>query len=1606
MRRSCRTRHKRNSTLNAMKPRLSKKIAAALFAAFVSFTHASGTDLTDAALTLADFSESSIQSATDDGWILNGITTSDGDVFVSGDTQAYITKGDQAWANQSGSRCLWSAIVSVNLDSLLPSESGVLIESARNVGASTSNMYEGIAYNAADNASLLPANQGGAYSGTPITSNLKAFADENGNVTLGISYKGDAGTTIYVWRAKETYGSLKASNSVNGKLPIYLANQAGVQYNSLYLFGDSVTDDEMVSMLNALSDFESKPIYVQLGYTPVVIPSVNVLSAYASKSDCAFLLAADIESNIRMYGANQYWTSETPDAPNSINFSGISKAAINATKLYMEELNSVQFNNCSDSAIYEGTSNGEIVFRHNKEVAFNGNSRSYGGAVYSQGSVTFSKNADVSFTGNSSSTYGGAIYGESGSDITLSGNGSVSFTANYVSTPYSSSGGAIYGGSNSDITLSDNGSVTFSMNHTTTSHISSSAYYSYGGAIYAERSSNITFNGNGSVTFIGNYAVSHYSSNHCHGGAIYGASGSNISIEGNGNVEFRGNYERAGNSYYEYRLRGLYTVGNSLKLSAGDGQSIEFYDGIYSSCSSASYNAKYVDSDGNEHAGAGDILMSGAHTEEDLRALKSNYSTSELADSRTFEIYTDAHLYGGRLRVEDGAVYKGYGLTAEADSNSTIAMKGGEFQMGSYAIALNASTTLALEGVNKLAASSLVMEDDSTLSITVGDVNITSAALTVTGNKVLRQGGDLTLQLSSNGDLQGDSRFRLLTLSDGLVPTSWDITKLTITGNLNATVEDLIWENGTLYYINPMPKLVTATWDPQEGRVWNKTARNWEQDGYHYQFKDGVEVLFGDSGSGIVTLEGELAPESVLVKNGTSHAYTFDGDGALSGAATLTKEGKGVLTVNTANGYTGGTTLEAGKIVVGNDTALGKGDVEIYGGTLDLNGHTIANNVVTEGEATLCGGTINGNITMTDTELEITGDLAVGGQIQANSENLIAIDDDAILSIYKTIINNGDYLEIAGAIEIGNMAGTQTGSSYTEGETEGNGFMATTSSIQVLSNTSGGDVDLSAAEFSYKGKDVQLDTSYRAMVADADYSSYYVNSGSEHLSNALDKAGAAQVELTGVVMKSGTELQVDRDIEADLIQVVSGKATMNIAQGVTLSETNVTRADFTLQGKGTYALAEGSTTLSAALGANWQGAVQISNVADIEDLELGAYGKAGSTVSMNGVSAKLADATGQPFEFALELVGDGLTITSCRSGQTYTFAGGVRGDGNFTYDLSKVAHKQTYEFTGDVSEWTGAYESLVNKTSTLLFYGDATEMGAAIRQTAGTINVEVGDGLNEHTTTFMNEVEATSFTVKENATAAFEGAGRLNVGDAYSIGVNQGYTRTDFRGLEMTEEGIIGTGVTAARIDHAIVDLQAEASVVFDNVVLGATSRLTDDPATVVANNMVIEGQYGVNVEEGAPMTIKSGSIMQRLGQPSELIELDSDASACRLDITNVDNVSITGNCLTIDLSGMYPALQDFSQKYDWLGISLGSGDQVAMLDTNMVVELKLNDRLHPRAYYMSGVGWGGADFVMPVANGENVGIIYINMFDVPEPTTSTLSLLALAAIAARRRRK
>ena len=364
-----------------------------------------------------------------------------------------------------------------------------------------------------------------------------------------------------------------------------------------------------------------------------------------------------------------------------------------------------------------------ITLSNNGTVNFSENTASsgYGGAIYGD-AITLSNNDTMTFSGNSASS-GGAIFGHT---ITLSNNGTVNFSGNTASfSGYMlPSGGAIYGGYNSTITLSNNDTMTFSGN---------SASF-YGGAIYGDQWSSITLSNNGTATFSGNSASA--------GGAIYGNDGSTITLSDNGtvsfsgnsggaiysygnlhirnndSVEFAGNVEKSGSTY---RLRSIYVDGGSgdtVSLSAAEGKSIIFRDSMYiGSGTTVDFNADYTDAEGNILAQKGDILFTGATTEADLLEAKGSAGTAEeILNSRTTEVKAMTNLYGGRLRVEDGSVYQGQGITVHEGSEATVRVKDATLNHKGYSLSFASGTKLEVEGSSTISGN-VVLNDGAAMSV-------------------------------------------------------------------------------------------------------------------------------------------------------------------------------------------------------------------------------------------------------------------------------------------------------------------------------------------------------------------------------------------------------------------------------------------------------------------------------------------------------------------------------------------------------------------------------------------------------------------------------------------------------------------------------------------------------------------------------------------------------------------------------------------------------------------------------------------------------------------------------------------------------------------------
>ena len=598
----------------------------------------------------------------------------------------------------------------------------------------------------------------------------------------------------------------------------------------------------------------------------------------------------------------------------------------------IDSTNDVVFNGAGSNNAITADEVSSISISQNGKVIFNGYqnvlnsiksnySNITGGAICSNGTLTISDNSDVIFFQNTTGENSSA-YNINAQEAT----GRCMFYGPGIWDKPHNSGGAVHA---KNCIISRNNNVIFENN--TVSHMimistienicGDIPINANGGALAVSGRLDIT-NNTGTVLFRNNKAqvyapaVSYgdgYIVQSC-GGAV---AADELYIQGNSEVIFEKNCEIENGTF---RLRSLY-VNNKLTLSAPKGGHITFYDSVYSS--STVLNADYTDANGITQHATGDIIFTGAETENHLRNIMGeDGELDEIEASQTSSLGVIS-LYGGSLQVVDGAKINGLGLTVAANSMAQVLLRNAGMNHDSYNITFNNNTTLELQGRNTITAKNLTLGSGVSLSVALTEENLEHAALTLRGDLST---DSLTINLNLEGTAQG--MYQIINMVDGaeayLSPNAWTAENITVNGRNNtagASFYNLVWQEGALYYVTGITQ---QAWNNAEGnRIWSTTALNWTG---NTSFNNGANVIFADTGAGEVILSGELAPGSITVNNVANNDYIFtaaENGGKLTGATGITKKGYGELTITTANEHTGNTDLQEGSLNVHHSTALG-----------------------------------------------------------------------------------------------------------------------------------------------------------------------------------------------------------------------------------------------------------------------------------------------------------------------------------------------------------------------------------------------------------------------------------------------------------------------------------------------------------------------------------------------------------------------------------------------------------------------------------------------------------------------------------------------------------
>jgi autotransporter-associated beta strand protein len=201
--------------------------------------------------------------------------------------------------------------------------------------------------------------------------------------------------------------------------------------------------------------------------------------------------------------------------------------------------------------------------------------------------------------------------------------------------------------------------------------------------------------------------------------------------------------------------------------------------------------------------------------------------------------------------------------------------------------------------------------------------------------------------------------------------------------------------------------LVPRRWTGALSSSWTtgtlSNPKNWQVVDNATDYVGGDVVLLDDNATNftVSVTDATVSPSSVQFDN-SLHNYILNGPGAVAGSGALTKTGTGVLTINNANTYSGGTSLNAGTLNINNPSAIGTGPLTIAGGTTINNTSGSAVTLTTNnaqnwnGDFTFNGSNAlnvgTGAVTLSaDRTITVngTGPLAVGGPIGGGAFRLI-----------------------------------------------------------------------------------------------------------------------------------------------------------------------------------------------------------------------------------------------------------------------------------------------------------------------------------------------------------------------------------------------------------------------------------------------------------------------------------------------------------------------------------------------------------------------------------------------------------------------------------------
>ena len=781
---------------------------------------------------------------------------------------------------------------------------------------------------------------------------------------------------------------------------------------------------------------------------------------------------ADVE-----FTANGY-----PGANNNsyVDYGGAIYVSSNGTELLIHDNAKVSFNDniCEMGGAINVDARSSLRIYDNGEVAFSRNGRpgeGSGGAIRlgRESALEITGNTAVRFDGNTTLSDGGAILAEIGSKVTLQGNETISFTGNY-----SASGAGIYLDDGASLELKDNKNVLFDGNNK-----SEASNGSTSGAIMIYNSGYNYMPG--STAVLSNNETLKFTDNE--GGGIRMSNfGGSLRIQNNDNTLFEGNYLLDNKGNYTLRSLSLGTMVQAAErgevtdvvISAAHGKSVMIHDGINITGSvDVRLNENYVNDKNQSIAQTGDIVFSAANVVSNLAALKDSDSVTadEIRNSSTFNIASETKLYGGRLCVEDGAIFTGQGLQVMEGSGATVLVDNATIDHTGYDLVFNSGTRLEVVG-NSAVKGNLVMKAGSAMVVEAATMQLSGTTSIGESVSLSSRNANATiarLAMASDGitGSAADSGLQDVTLAVGnatyfLSGVTLNNVELNTSANTAFSLSDVAVLSGSTFNLGNSGSVVMRGKGAYDiGSATSINSRITLADDW-----TGTVKMTGSTMAGLnIDTLSKGANSSVELCGVTGYLSQANGDNSKTYAANIILTNNGDAAAWTLNnGWNGDTRTFTGdfsgegsirrtswrgtvqNIVFAGDTSQWTGSFDHVVDSGFQNGATIVTNLTFNGSSEINASiSTNGkgelNVTLDDANIKTrSNEVKVNKQMQVTSLTLTAgtkaVFMETLSSAGQSTINKDASLNLAGACvlsSLGEKAGAFTGTVLDADSAEG-----------------------------------------------------------------------------------------------------------------------------------------------------------------------------------------------------------------------------------------------------------------------------------------------------------------------------------------------------------------------------------------------------------------------------------------------------------------------------------------------------------------------------------------------------------------------------------------